>query len=37
MQQCIESIVTMDKIKWVAAMGIQGNEKELNFIENLQK
>lgn len=37
MRQCIDSIISMDKIKWVAAMDIEGNEKELNFIENLQQ
>lgn len=34
--ECVQSIRTMDKIKWVEAMGIEGSEEQLSFIEELQ-
>jgi hypothetical protein len=29
---CVDSIRTMDKMKWVEAMGIEGTEEQLYFI-----
>ena len=37
MNMCVDSILEGDKTKWIEATGIEGNEGELFYIENVQK
>ena len=34
---CVDSILEGDKTKWIEAVGIEGNESELYYIENVQR